>query len=553
MYLLWLSSYFTAEQHMRDYIKNIAGPDRFSAVSPVTDAFGGVTAAVISLPLALTFGAVSGIGPAAGVYGAIAVGFVAAVFGGTRTLISEPTGPMTVMMTAIVAQGVALDPERGVELAMAVVVLAGVFQILFGKLRLGRYITMMPYGVISGFMSGIGVLLILQQFPSVLGEGDLLNSAFGLGALAVLVFFPKQIRKYCPPQLLVLVLALMIAALLPDTSGLNTLGDVSIGLPRIRIPVPAWEHVGVLLIDALLLGLLGSIDTLLTATIADNLTGTHHDSNRELVGQGMGNLASGLIGGLPGAGATMGTVVSIQTGARSPLAGIVRATMLFLAVASLGPILALIPTAVLAAIAVKVGLDILDWSFIGRAHRVSRSTTIIMYVVLALTVFIDLIVAVGVGIFVANIITIEQLSKTSRATSTAVGTTGDPVRLNPDERQLLDSANGRIMVLELNGPMIFGVAGAISREISAMTPEVRVLVLDLESVSYLDTTIALLLENLVHSAVANGTAVIAATPHAQVIRRLQKLPVFAASVRFVETRRDALGAASAEREEIPEA
>lgn len=528
---------------------------RFADFSPLPDVFGGITAAVISLPLALTFGAVSGLGPEAGVYGAIAVGLIAALFGGTKTLISEPTGPMTVMMAAIVARSTAMDPERGIELALAVVVLAGAFQILFGKLRLGRYITMMPYGVISGFMSGIGVLLVIQQLPAVFGSQDFtgllnvvrtqgMNMVFGLGALGILLFYPRSIRRYVPPQLLVLVVALAALILLPDTSSIQTLGDVRIGFPRLRIPIPAWQHIGPLLIDALLLGLLGSIDTLLTATIADNLTRTHHDSDRELVGQGLGNLASGLMGGLPGAGATMGTVVSIQTGARSPVVGIVRAVMLFLAVAVFGRVISLIPTAVLAAIAVKVGIDILDWSFIGRAHRVSRSTTIIMYVVMALTVFIDLIVAVGVGIFVANILTIERLSKISSARSTSVGVTGDPVRLDPDERQILDAADGQIMILELNGPMIFGVAGAISREIAAIDHDVSTLILDLESVGYIDTTISLLLENLAYSAKANGSEILIVTSHDQVAQKLSKLPVFSDKVRTFPTRREALQSAS---------
>jgi SulP family sulfate permease len=198
---------------------------------------------------------------------------------------------------------------------------------------------------------------------------------------------------------------------------------------------------------------------------------------------------------------------------------------------------------VLAAIAVKVGIDILDWSFIGRAHRISRSTTIIMYVVMALTVFIDLIVAVGVGIFVANILTIERLSKISSARSTSVGVTGDPVRLDPDEQEILDEADGQIMVLELNGPMIFGVAGAISREIAAINHDVSTLVLDLESVGYIDTTISLLLENLAYSARANGSEILIVTPSDQVAQKLSKLPVFSDKVRTFPTRREALQSA----------
>ncbi|MFN2312710.1 MAG: SulP family inorganic anion transporter, partial [Spirochaetia bacterium] len=388
--------------------------ERYSQRAPLQDALGGLTAAIVSLPMALAFGTVSGLGAEAGLYGAIIVGLTAAVFGGTRVLISEPTGPMTVMMTAIVAHGVAMDPARGAELAFVVVILAGVFQIVFGKLRLGRYITMMPYGVISGFMSGIGVLLVVQQFPGMLGLSDVqalietfrsftqdftvadhLEAAVGIGVFVVLVAYPKSLRRYLPPQLLALLLGLaasiLITAAAGPTYGLQTIGAMEIGFPRPHVPAVSFEILGTLLVDAVLLGLLGSIDTLLTATISDNLSSTHHDSDRELVGQGIANFLSGLFGGLPGAGATMGTVVTIQTGARSPLAGIVRTVVLIASVAVFSPVIALIPLAVLSAIAVKVGIDILDWSFLGRAHHISRSTTVIMYLVLGLTVFVDLI------------------------------------------------------------------------------------------------------------------------------------------------------------------
>lgn len=551
--------------------------ERYSQRAPLQDALGGLTAAIVSLPMALAFGTVSGLGAEAGLYGAIIVGLTAAVFGSTRVLISEPTGPMTVMMTAIVAHGVAMDPARGVELAFVVVILAGAFQIVFGKLRLGRYITMMPYGVISGFMSGIGVLLVVQQFPGMLGltsgqelihtfrgvtenltVADHLETAVGIGVFVVLMAYPKALRRYLPPQLLALVLGLIASVLIsagmgPEASaGLQTIGQMDIGLPRPHVPAVPFDVLGTILIDAVLLGLLGSIDTLLTATISDNLSNTHHDSDRELVGQGVGNFLSGLFGGLPGAGATMGTVVTIQTGARSPLAGIVRTLVLIVSVAVFSPVLALIPLAVLSAIAVKVGIDILDWSFLGRAHHISRSTTAIMYLVLGLTVFVDLIVAVGVGVFIANILTIERLSQSTSTRVTSIGVAGDPVQLSPDEREKLAASEGRIVFLELSGPMIFGVAQALARESAAVTPEVEVLVIDLETVPLLDTTISLQLENVITSAHANGTIVVVATQHESVIKKLNRHKLFESAAILKPDRSTALSFACASIEHATE-
>ena len=498
----------------RSTANRLLTPERFSRGASLRDLFGGVTAAVISLPMALAFGTVSGLGPQAGLYGAVIVGLVAAVTGGSRVLISEPTGPMTVMMTAIVAHTVAADPAAGFGTVFTIIILAGLFQIVFGLLRLGRFITMMPYGVISGFMSGIGVLLIVQQVPGMVGtvDGTVLFSpreaAVGLGVLVLLLIYPSRLKRYMPSHLVAVLLGLAVSAVLGDDSGLRTIGALPAGVPVPRLFLPAWSLLPGVLVDAALLALLGSIDTLLTATIADNLTGTLHDSDRELTGQGLANMFSGLFGGLPGAGATMGTVVAVHSGARTPVVGIARAGVLVAAVALLAPGIAVIPLAVLSAIAVKVGIDILDWSFLGRAHRISRSTTAIMYLVLALTVFVDLVVAVGVGVFIANILTIDRLSRATRTQVTTISVAGDPVYLSDHERELLSAAGDQVLILEMSGPMIFGVAQALARERAALTPDVRVLIVDLAAVPLIGTTIALLLENVVNSARANGTQVI---------------------------------------------
>ncbi len=395
------------------------------------DLFGGVTAAIIALPMALAFGVASGAGPTAGLYGAVLVGLFAALFGSTPTMISEPTGPMTVIMTAVIAQLIAANPEQGMAMAFTVVMLAGLFQMLFGALKLGRYVTMMPYTVISGFMTGIGVILIVLQLGPFLGQapppggvtGTLsalpamlehvqpAETALALLSFGLLVLFPKKFSRVIPPQLLALVLGTLISVLLLSDVEIRRIGEIPTGLPELQLPVFTASQWQLMVVEAAVLAVLGSIDALLTSVIAENMTRKESSSDKELFGQGLGNLASGLFGGIPGAGATMGTVVNIQTGARSALSGLTRALLLMIVVLWAADLTEQIPLAVLAGIALKVGIDIIDWSFLRRAHRVSFKAASIMYGVIALTVLVDLITAVAIGVFIANVLTIARMEK----------------------------------------------------------------------------------------------------------------------------------------------
>ncbi|NBF39420.1 MAG: STAS domain-containing protein [Spirochaetes bacterium] len=521
---------------------------------------GGLTTAIVSLPMALAFGVASGAGPQAGLYGAIIVGLLAAVFGGTSTLISEPTGPMTVIMTAVVTRLIAANPEQGLAMAFTVVMVAGAFQIIFGLLRLGRYITMMPYSVISGFMSGIGLLLIITQIGPLLGHPAPAGGALGAvralpgliagmewreavlsgAALLLLFLVPGRLRRYAPPQLLVLVLGSAAGLLAFGPAAIRTIGEIPMGLPRLVVPTFTAAQATQIVVDGVVLGLLGCIDSLLTAMIADSLTREQHDSNRELIGQGIGNLVSGLAGGLPGAGATMGTVVNIQTGARSPFSAVVRALILLVVVLAVAPLLEAVPMAVLAAITVKVGFDILDWSFLGRAHHISRTATIIMYGVLLLTVFVDLIVAVAAGVFVANVLTIERLSNLPSTRVRTIDPSGDPVVVNDEEKALLEAGGGRVVLFHLSGPMIFGVAQAIAREHAAVESHAQVVVIDLAEVSILGTTVALALENVIRDALHAGRRVVVAGASEEARDRLGRLGVLSGSVELTGDRLTAL-------------
>ena len=526
------------------------------------DIFGGITAAVIALPMALAFGVASGAGAEAGLYGAIMVGLFAALFGGSPTLISEPTGPMTVVFTAVIAELIASDPVNGMAMAFTVVIMAGMFQILFGAMRLGKYVTLMPYSVVSGFMSGIGIILIVLQIGPILGQASpsggvltilenvpqliagiqLEETALALITLAILFFMPTHLKRYLPPQLLALVVGTLVSIWLLSSTDIRRIGEIPMGLPDIRVPVFSIEQWQIMLIDAIVLGMLGCIDALLTSVIADSLTREQHNSDKELIGQGIGNAMSGLFGGLPGAGATMGTVVSIQAGAKTALSGLVRAGILLIVVLWAAGLTATIPLAVLAGIALKVGIDIIDWGFLKRAHFISGKGALITYSVIALTVFVDLIAAVGIGLFVANIMTITRLSELQADDVKAVTDPDETdLELSAYERDLLETAAGSVLLLHLRGTMIFGASRAITRKNSEVEG-CQALIIDLKDVVHLGVSSALALEEAILDMLKAGRCVYIVGAKGQPRQRLEKMGVLQhlPKENLVEQRRVAL-------------
>ncbi|MBE0368471.1 MULTISPECIES: SulP family inorganic anion transporter [Pseudoalteromonas] len=537
---------------------------RFKHMNLKGDLFGGVTTAIISLPLALAFGVASGAGAEAGMWGAILVGLFAALFGGSTSLISEPTGPMTVIMTAVLTTMMATYPENGLAMGFTVVMMAGAFQILLGTLKLGKYVTLMPYSVISGFMSGIGVILIILQLAPLLGHKapmggvigtlealpslllDLHFSELFLGilTLGILFYLPQKYRQYVPAQLVALVAITLVSIILFDTESIRRIGEIPSGLPSIVWPTFTADLFTEMVIDALVLGTLGCIDTLLTAVIGDSLTRTEHDSDKELRGQGIANMISGLCGALPGAGATMGTVVNVQVGARSPLAGIFRALILMAVVFVAGSLTEPIPMAVLAGIAVYVGFNILDWSFIQRAHKLSLMQMAIMYGVMLLTVFVDLIVAVGLGVFISNILVIERLSQVQAEQVKAISDTDDDVPMTELERNLFEQAKGQLLYFYLSGPMIFSVSKAIARQHRDIN-KYQAMVLDLSDVAMLDVTVSLALENAIKDALDANCKVFIFSPNKETCDRLHRFNIREklGSDAFCDSREDALNQA----------
>lgn len=509
------------------------------------DIFGGVTAAVIALPMALAFGVASGAGAEAGLYGAILVGFFAALFGGSPTLISEPTGPMTVVFTAVIAKSIASDPANGMAMAFTVVIMAGMFQILFGIMKLGKYVTLMPYTVVSGFMSGIGIILIILQIAPLLGQsspdGGVIAVLENLPALlsgiqadetilavftiAILFLIPKNLKQYLPPPLVALVACTLISIIFLSDADIHRIGEIPMGLPDLQLPMFSSEQWQIMLVDGIVLGMLGCIDALLTSVIADSITRKRHNSDKELIGQGIGNIMSGLFGGLPGAGATMGTVVSIQAGAKTALAGLVRSGILLIVILWAADLTSVIPLAVLAGIALKVGIDIIDWGFLKRAHLISGKGALITYGVILLTVFVDLIAAVGIGLFVANVMTITKLSELQENDVKAVN---DPdntdLELSVRENEILRQAKGKIMLLYLRGTMIFGSSRAITRK-NSQIGGCHTLVVDITDVKHLGVSAGLALEESILEMINAGRSVYIVTTKEQALERLGKLDV----------------------------
>ncbi|WP_293267566.1 SulP family inorganic anion transporter [Neptunomonas sp.] len=526
------------------------------------DLFGGLTAAVVALPLALAFGVSSGAGPVAGMYGAIFVGLFAALFGGTPSQVSGPTGPMTVVMAGIFTHFVSLDPVSGPAMAFTVVMLGGAFQILFGVFRLGQFITLMPFPVISGFMTGIGTIIILLQLPPLLGaasEANVLSVVnhlpvmmksinlnallLGLVTLGIVFFCPKSIKRYTPPALLALIAGTAFSFAL---NVVDTIGEIPTGLPSIHWPEFEVSLVKDMLISSLILATLGSIDSLLTSLVADNMTRTQHKSDRELIGQGIGNIVAGFFGGLPGAGATMRTVVNIRAGGRTPISGCVHAIILLSVVLGAGSFAAHIPLAVLAGILIKVGIDIIDWRFLMRIHQAPLFVIFLMVTVWGLTVFVDLITAVAAGVFLANIYTVKRLSETQLESVRIIqDDKSDHHFLSEHESNILIAAGGRILLYQLNGPLSYAAAKGISNKLMACTNH-EILLLDFSNVPHIDVSTAMALEEVIldsHLA-AQNVLIVGAKPEVETILHRMRVATLIPNQFHFPNREAALNAAS---------
>ena len=460
------------------------------------DLFGGITAGVVALPLALAFGVQSGLGAEAGLYGAIALGFFAALLGGTGTQVSGPTGPMTVISSMVIASAIEISGSlpAGMGIIIGSFVLSGALQVVFGLLKIGKYIKYIPYPVLSGFMTGIGVIIIIFQiypfmghasektaigvFANILTPISNMNwSSFLLGGatIAIIYLFPR-ITKVVPSTLVALILCTVASAAmgLEDKYGVPTIGQMPEGMPDLRVDELLnvdMDNLWLIFEFALMLSALGVIDSLLTSVIADNITKTKHSSNKELIGQGIGNMVAGAIGGLPGAGATMRTVVNINAGGKTRISGAIHSVLLFAILLGLGTYAAHIPKSVLAGILITVGIGIIDYKGLKDLTKTPKTSAFILLLVLGVTVFGNLINAVVIGVILASIFYMKN--------------TSDLVEANTVVRPLSEDTQEGVYVKELHGSLFFGVSSYFKELLEGFEGISRV-VIQLCKVPYID-------------------------------------------------------------------
>ncbi|MBT8230098.1 MAG: SulP family inorganic anion transporter [Bacteroidia bacterium] len=535
------------------------------------DLLGGVTAGIVALPLALAFGLQSGLGAAAGLYGAIFIGFFAALFGGTNTQISGPTAPMTAVSMVIIAGIVAAnegDVNKAIPSILLVFLLAGLFQVLLGFMKVGQYIRYIPYPVVSGFMTGIGVIILITQLLPMMGyypkedqeyvnkfiplaeevllegilkeevqedilvledfketikrageisreniikEAGTLASAnasgvigalkqFGnaisninyidlvLGLLTIFIIYGFKRITTLIPSALVALLAVSAGAFffLPEY---RTIGIIPSGFPKLQLGIFAdfsFTQIQPYIVMALSLAVLGAIDSLLTSIVADNMTKTKHDPDKELLGQGIGNSIAALLGGIPGAGATIRTVVNINSGGVTKLSGMVAGLLLLVVLLLLGPVASKIPAAVLAGILVTVGIGVMDYKGLKHIRRMPKSEVVVMFLVLFLTVFVGLIETVALGLILSSLLFMKKISDVIEHRTNSAPLQ-DFTREMPwvDEGDIIERMGQKVYIKHLEGALFFGFASRFQDMIKAL-PELEVVVIRMDKVPYVD-------------------------------------------------------------------
>ncbi|APD07610.1 bicarbonate transporter BicA [Flavobacteriaceae bacterium UJ101] len=533
------------------------------------DILGGITAGIVALPLALAFGVSSGLGAAAGLYGAIGIGFFAALFGGTNTQISGPTAPMTAVSMVVIAGIIGANDgnvEKALPYILTVFILAGLFQVLLGILGFGKYIKYIPYPVVSGFMTAIGVMILITQILPFLGyypqddaqfveqfkpeaeeillekilqeeaaEGILVledyketieraekitdhvinieakNLAksiskttigtlkivpralqninwieFGLALATIFIIYGfKRITTTIPSTLVALFI--VSGAAIAFNLNYRPIEQIPTGLP-----IPHFEiftnfdlpKITPYIFTAISLALLGAIDSLLTSVVADNMTKTQHNPNKELIGQGIGNSIAGLIGGIPGAGATIRTVVNINAGGKTRLSGMIAAVLLLVILLALGPIASKIPAAVLAGILVTVGIGVMDYKGLKAIPNMPKTEVIIMIIVLILSVFWDLVFAVGLGLVIASLVFMKKMGDIT-SNQSKVSSIAEEIAWQ-DEKELSPKLREEVFVKHLNGPLFFGFTSEFQQLARQVPDTASTVVIRMDNVPYMD-------------------------------------------------------------------
>ncbi len=575
------------------------------------DLFGGLTAGIVALPLALAFGEQSGLGAAAGLYGAAFIAFFAALFGGTPSQISGPTAPMTALSMVIIAslfQAYPQDYSQALAVILMVFLLAGLFQILFGILKIGMYIKYIPYTVVSGFMSGIGVIILITQIPPLLGyysandeeivkqmrpqaeqiilnrilvedahddvlvlqefneaaehakavtEQDIREESEKLAArqskgvygaiktlpnalrhinwiefilaisTIIIIYGFKRITKFLPSTLV----ALLVVSGVAYGFGLDyvLIQEIPKGLPFFHSEIfTSFDFFALapFFLTALMLSLLGAIDSLLTSVVADNMTKTQHKPNQELIGQGIGNSIAAFFGGLPGAGATIRTVVNIQSGGKTKISGMVSGILLFLILISLGPVASKIPAAVLAGILITVGIGVMDYRGLKALPKMEPHARVILLTVLLLTVFWQLVYAVVIGLIISTFIFLKRM-----ADNTAQAVAKDDMLHNPDnefiwadEDHIPIEIRERIIIERLSGPLFFGMSFDFRNKMAELI-DLKVLVIRMKYVPFIDQSGVFALADTITDLRKRGVLVLLTGLGKQVSKRLHRMNI----------------------------
>lgn len=510
------------------------------------DVFGGITAGIVALPLALAFGiqAFSGVdspeassmGALAGLVGATLLGFFAALFGGTHSQISGPTGPMTVI-TASIVSGAWANSQGNISAVILSMSLAGIFcglfQVIFGLIRIGKYVRYIPYPVLSGFMSGIGVIIILQQiypiigkkspastldmiinFPAALADGvSVIALALGLACISLIVLVPKVTKKV--PATLVALIAVTVVSLFTNLDSSLTIGNIPAGLPmpfftKVQLDGIDWASVlEASLVPGLTLAGLGSIDTLLTSVVADNITKTKHNSNQELIGQGIGNAVAGLFCGLAGAGATMRTVVNVKSGGRTQISGMIHAVLLLAILLGLGSLVKYVPLSVLAGILITVGWGIIDFRGFKDILRIPKSDAFVMIVVFLMTVFVDLLTAVGIGMVIACVLFMKRAGDlVENSYSAKALDTFDKESPWEDEKDIPEEIRNRIYIERLDGPIFFGSITGFQRVMHDIPTNLKIVIIRMRRVPFMDQSGVYAMETAIKDLQAQGIKVL---------------------------------------------
>ncbi|SMF07725.1 SulP family inorganic anion transporter [Pseudogulbenkiania subflava] len=463
------------------------------------DVLAGLTVGIVALPLAMAFAMASGVTPQAGIFTAVIAGFLASLLGGTKFSVTGPTGAFIVVIYGIVA-------KYGVANLLICTFMAGMMLVLMGVMRLGQVIKFFPMPLITGFTNGIAVLIFLTQLKDFFGlpvaqmpagffaivatlrarlaEFDGMTLAVSGASLALILLWPKRLNKLLPSPFVALLLATVTVALfhLPVATIGSKFGGIPQGLPAFTGLALDWATLSELMTPAFTIALLGAIESLLCAVVADSLTGDKHDANQELIAQGIANMVVPFFGGIPATGALARTATNISNGGRTPVAGMVHAALLLLVILVAAPLASYIPLAVLAAILVAVALKMGDWD-IRKAAQFPRHDTAVLVVTFLLTVAFDLTIAVEIGLLMSAVFFIQSMAR-----NTSVQ------RLRPEHAQLFErhSIAGKVVppgcaAFRVEGALFFGAADTVERALHD-APDARVIILQLHRLVLLDTT-----------------------------------------------------------------